>query len=292
MSIYDPQGSGPEGWDPDNDDSNPFEQFSEPFPEQPSEPFSEPAFDPLFDLSNPDLSGFDTSDFDPADAFDQDNDPGDMPGFNAGGIDAQAIDPNDMDETERMLRFAEIAAAFGRSVAAFETSPWISGHDLLARHNIKTPKPSKLTCDDALTDTLWQIIELFAKNNIFINHTDHLSERDLYTTIVQKLLDEPVKDYAAVIDAEEITRPGFWTCCYDLTEINSLDDGWLIYLKYYADDNERDIEARVCPDQTLPPKETPRYDRDRFLPRPIEERFAELGEVPPEEVWFQESFDV
>lgn len=285
MSIYDPQ-----GWEPDNDESDAFDPIFDPLSDSSFDPSAPDPFG--FDSADDDASDinpsiFDASDFDPSNAFDQDNDANDISGLNVEGID-----PNGMDETERMLRFAEIAATFGRSVAAFETSPWISGHDLLARHSIKTPKSSELTCDDALTDALWQIIELFAKNNIFLDHTDHLSERELYTTIVEELLDEPVKDYAVVIDEEEITRPGFWTCCYDLTEINSLDDGWLTYLKYYADDHERDIEARVCPDQTLPSKETPRFDRDRFLPRPIEERFAERGEVPPEEVWFQESFDV
>jgi hypothetical protein len=41
-----------------------------------------------------------------------------------------------------------------------------------------------------------------------------------------------------------------------------------LYLKYYADEDERPRWIQEWPDDQLPDREPPPYDRDRRLPRP------------------------
>jgi hypothetical protein len=45
-----------------------------------------------------------------------------------------------------------------------------------------------------------------------------------------------------------------------------------IYLKYYADDGERDYWRHEFPEDTMPQKAELPYDRDRHLPVPPEEQ--------------------
>ena len=44
-----------------------------------------------------------------------------------------------------------------------------------------------------------------------------------------------------------------------------------LYHRYYADDEARAAWARSFPDDVIPPKEKPPYDRDRLLPKPRHE---------------------
>ncbi len=185
-------------------------------------------------------------------------------------------DPNDLDDIERMIKFNEIAEEYGRHIAAFETAPWVTEYDLLIRAGIELPAPQELD-DEALTALLWRIIENLATRNTFLYDTDHLSDRALYTKLWEEVLHEPTKDYATVLDPEEITGLGAWQHCIDMCGCEG--DDLLDYWKYYADEQTRQEDAALYTDMQMPPKEPCPYDRDRFLPRSLDEKLRERGEL-------------
>mgnify|MGYP001266111019 CR=1 FL=1 len=184
-------------------------------------------------------------------------------------------DPNDLDETERMIKFHEIAREYGRAIAAWETAPWVTEYELLQRDGVQLRNPDDMD-DDELTDLLWKIIESMATRNTFFYQTDHLSEREFYERLYYEVLHEPAKDYAAVLDPEELTGPGAWVQTIDMCDDGDLETYW----RYYADDETRERHAEQFPDMTMPPREEPPYDRDRFLPRSYEDAMMERGEFP------------
>ena len=47
-----------------------------------------------------------------------------------------------------------------------------------------------------------------------------------------------------------------------------------IYLKFYADDEIRERWRKDFPEDVIPDKDTPPYDRDRFLPTHEERAFG------------------
>ena len=106
----------------------------------------------------------------------------------------------------------------------------------------------------ALKAKLWEIIEGMADIGMVIENTDHLSDLELYRYLVDDAL------------REETVLPmgpgGFW----HLSPIGSgSEEDNAIYLRYYADDEYREMWRRDFGIK-LPPKEKPPCDRDRFLP--------------------------
>jgi len=141
-----------------------------------------------------------------------------------------------------------------------EVESWLAGdhdrlaHELLASRGIVITPEAELS-DSRLRKSLNNLIDALAAEKIYLEHTDHLSDRVLYDKIVSELLprsfavggdDWDLHDFAAVFDEE--TRQ--------------------IYLAYYADEAERkqwgdDSEFEL----PVPPRRAKPYDRDRHLPR-------------------------
>ncbi|HEY0590711.1 MAG TPA: hypothetical protein VGF40_03015 [Thermoanaerobaculia bacterium] len=110
--------------------------------------------------------------------------------------------------------------------------------------------------DDAgLTAELRRLVEDLASIGIFLHSTDHLSDRELYETLTGDMLLEPM-----MIAPE----PGWHTHLDPIGGFSAED--LQIYYRYYADDAYRDDFRERYPGEPLPPRETPPYDRDRFLP--------------------------
>jgi hypothetical protein len=106
----------------------------------------------------------------------------------------------------------------------------------------------------ALRAKLWELIEAMAGIGVLIESTDHLSDGELYRYLVEEaLLEETVLSSSA---------GGTW----HISPIGGgSEEDSAIYLRYYADDEERERWHREFGDP-LPPKEKLPFDRDRFLP--------------------------
>ena len=149
----------------------------------------------------------------------------------------------------------ELREQFWDSVVAFEKTEWITSFDLLVQGGMELPAPEELA-DSQLTAKLWEVIRGLAMLRMFLYNTDHLSDRELYEELWHEVLREenpamPVNENSA--------------CHIDLVSSGSEEDNEL-YLRYYADEEDRQLWAKDWPNDVMPKHEAPSYDRDRHLP--------------------------
>lgn len=106
---------------------------------------------------------------------------------------------------------------------------------------------------------LWPLLERLADINVVIESTDHLDDAALYA-FLQEELDKPTEDLSGIGGVLHIDVIGGFS-----------EEDIAVYLRYYADDDDRESFRDDYP-AGLPPKETPPYDRDQHLPQPKCER--------------------
>jgi hypothetical protein len=187
----------------------------------------------------------------------------------------------DEDETERAKRIAElkrqaeelaggkmvegemedtppeIAEQFWEQVVAYEKAPWTTHFKQLEQAGIELPAPETLD-DEQLTKKLWEVIRGLALLRVFLDETDHLSDRELYTELWSDMLREEVK--AVPMDEDG---------AYHLSPLGGCSEEDIqLQMKYYADEEWRRRWQEDFPDFVMPDHEDPPYDRDRFLPQP------------------------
>jgi hypothetical protein len=147
----------------------------------------------------------------------------------------------------------ELAEAFWGNVMAYESAGTTCHFNQLQELGIELPAPDQLN-EVELSTKLWEVIHGLARLNVFISQTDHLNDRELYNHLWHDSLRE------------------IWTSHIDLLGSGSDEDNEL-YLKFYADDEDRERWGRDFPDDLIPPHVDPPYDRDRTLPRAAMEGF-------------------
>ena len=153
-------------------------------------------------------------------------------------------------ESGRLM--ADAQEQFWRTVVDFETTATTNLATELKAIRVELPEPDGL--DDAgLHEALWRVIEGLARLRVFLDQTDHLSDRDLYTELLRELLPEEMPALDLDASAWHIDVLG--------------DDKPEFYLKYYADEETRACWRRDFPDLFIPARENPPYDRDRHLPQ-------------------------
>lgn len=154
---------------------------------------------------------------------------------------------------------AEIREQFWQNVLAWEKAPWTSQYEQLRKDGLDLPPPDQL--DDAtVSKKLWEVVQALAQRHVFLDHTDHLSDRELYEHLYRETLHEATKEVP-------FDRNAFATL--DVLGRGSDDDAELL-AKFYADDEQREMFREMFP-EGLPPRERAPFDRDRHLPRPPDE---------------------
>jgi hypothetical protein len=187
----------------------------------------------------------------------------------------------DEDETERAKRIAElkrqaeelaggkmvegemedtppeIAEQFWEQVVAYEKAPWTTHFKQLEESGMELPAPETLD-DEQLPKKLWEVIRGLALLRVFLDETDHLSDRELYTLLWSDMLREEVK--AVPMDEDG---------AYHLSPLGGCSEEDIqLQMKYYADEEWRRRWQEDFPDFVMPDHEDPPYDRDRLLPQP------------------------
>jgi len=153
---------------------------------------------------------------------------------------------------------AEIAEQFKNYVEAFEQAKCRQTYDVLLDSGISLPPASELSATE-LSVKLWEVINALSLLAIYLESTDHLSDRELYTLLCEDVLREET-----VFQSSEMMN---MNCHIDLVSSGSKADTDL-YLKYYADDDDRAFWLKEFPDDVLPSHEPLPFDRDRQLPKP------------------------
>lgn len=151
---------------------------------------------------------------------------------------------------------ADMEEEFLRHVLEYESAEPISLFQLVENSGLQIPPPEDLD-NDALTIKLTEIIARMASLGAYLLHTNHLSDRALYEYLYHDGLREE-----AVLFPE---NPSY-AYMIDLTGSGSQEDNQ-IFLKYYADEKYRQQWATDWPDDPMPDREIPPFDRDRFLPQ-------------------------
>ena len=147
----------------------------------------------------------------------------------------------------------DVQEQFWRHVVDVETAETTDLARELKSIGVPLPEPDGLD-DVALHEALWRIIEGLASLRVFLDQTDHLSDRELYTQLLREILPEEMP----ALDRDESSAWHVDVLGYDKPEL---------YLKYYADERTREAWRREFPDDPMPARQDPPYDRDSRLPR-------------------------
>lgn len=151
----------------------------------------------------------------------------------------------------------DVEAQFLESVLAYERAKSVTHKELLARDGVVLPEPQTLT-DDELALKLIEVIYAMAERRIFLENTNHLSDRQLYAHLYEDALNEWGPD---------LPTDNPMNCHLDIVGSGSESDV-ACYLQYYADEDTREQWAQEWPDMVIPAHTDPPYDRDRRLPKP------------------------
>ena len=151
---------------------------------------------------------------------------------------------------------ADMEEEFLRHVLEYEHAEPISLLQLLENSGLEIVPPDHLDHENLLV-RLKELIDRMASMGAYLLHTDHLSDRALYEYLYHDGLREE-----AVLFPE---NPSY-AYMIDLVGSGSEEDNY-IFLKYYADEKYREQWATDWPDDLIPDREAPPFDRDRFLPQ-------------------------
>ncbi|MFL6437127.1 MAG: hypothetical protein ACJ71Q_06070 [Terriglobales bacterium] len=152
---------------------------------------------------------------------------------------------------------AEMEESFWKYVVEYEEAPSTTHFHELEMAGVALPAPDSLN-DLELTEKLWEVIHKLALLRVFIEQTDHLSDRELYTHLWTDSLREETK-----------MLPPTANSAWHIQMLGGCsEEDNRLYLKYYADDASRRDWHRDFPDDPLPAREDLPYDRDRLLPKP------------------------
>ena len=128
--------------------------------------------------------------------------------------------------------------------------------EMLAERGVEMPHPSELD-EEALHERLWQAIEMMGTIGMYLESTDHLSDRQLYEYLLEQLR-QP-----------EMLFPDDPRSATTLSPIGGGGEPE-IWLRYYADDEDRKYWMEDFPDFDMPHKEDPPFQRDHLLPSQME----------------------
>jgi len=162
----------------------------------------------------------------------------------------------------------EVTEQFWEQVVAYEKAPWTTHFKQLEESGMQLPAPETLD-DEQLSNKLGELIQRLALLRVFLEETDHLSDRELYTLLWSDMLREETK--AVTLDED--------SACHMSPLGGCSEEGIHLYLKFYADQKWRRNWQEEYPEETLPDHEDPPYDRDRFLPQPDYGSASERGHV-------------
>lgn len=137
----------------------------------------------------------------------------------------------------------------------FEKASYDTNFNRLVQHGIGMVPPTEPD-DTSLRAKLQEVLCALGGMRCFLEHTDHLSDRELYTWLWAEALREETPDLSQL--------GGAW----HISPIDSCDEqDMATFLKYYATEKERRHWQEEFPSDPLPTHCCLPYNRDGNLPR-------------------------
>ena len=140
--------------------------------------------------------------------------------------------------------------------SAFDEGRWEAPMKALIREKVMLYPPDEHT-EETIKSGLWELLHELACRGFYVQHTDHLTDRDLYETLWSHVLREE-----AVMPG--LSRMAAWY--HDFTG-SGTEESEEIRLRYYASDAERSEAVKETPGRSLPLRESPVASRDWRLPK-------------------------
>lgn len=151
---------------------------------------------------------------------------------------------------------SKIEEVFLEQVLAYEKAEFDTNFTRLIHRGVTLPPAAELD-DASLSTKLAEVIRELAELHFFLEDTNHLSERELYDWLWSSGLREETPDISGTLDGAWHTSP-IGACSEEDT---------LIWLKYYANEENRQRWHLDFPDDPMPPHEPLPFDRDQRLPK-------------------------
>lgn len=148
------------------------------------------------------------------------------------------------------------ASALEARLRAAEPENWTPPAQTLAEQNIPLLPPAEIT-GEMLVPILWELLHNLALRGFYLQHTDHVSDLQLYEELWERGLRDP-----AHLPGRN-PRGGWF---HDLLGSWGDEENQL-WLRYYADDERRAKHAADWPKDVIPPREKPPANRDWRLPK-------------------------
>ncbi|MBI4657746.1 MAG: hypothetical protein HY735_02655 [Verrucomicrobia bacterium] len=148
----------------------------------------------------------------------------------------------------------DVEEAFLKRVLWYEQRSKESLRDRLAGAGVVMAGPDELS-DEDISRRLWTVINALVTLRIVPVSTDHLSDREAYTHL-----------WKLVRSGEPAVIPHYFSKGWYIDFAGGGEEGINIYLKYYANEEERLQYSTQFPDRAIPAHCVPPYDRDRLIP--------------------------
>jgi hypothetical protein len=166
------------------------------------------------------------------------------------GSDTMTIDPKEFQESYK---------EYARKMDLFMDGPTTTCFEQLREAGIDLPEPDALA-DADLRPKLWEVLAGLEKLRTFLEHTNHLTDRELYAKLWHETLRE---------ETPAINEIGF-DSHINLARFGGNNAEDQLWLKYYADQSDRERWRRDYPEDEIPPHEDPPFTRDDLIPGPHE----------------------
>jgi hypothetical protein len=148
---------------------------------------------------------------------------------------------------------------YARKMDLFMDGPRTTYFEQLQAAGVELPEPDAVD-DASVRRKLWEVIAGLAALRVYMDHTNHLSDRDLYA----RLWHEMLRGETAAID--EVG----WQTHLEPDYPDDAGKSLLVFLTHYADDKFRDHWAEKYPEDPMPAHQDPPFNRDDLLPGPPE----------------------
>jgi hypothetical protein len=148
----------------------------------------------------------------------------------------------------------EAYAEFERKMDLLENGPRTTNFQQLLDRGTELPEPGSIP-DDRIRAKVWQVLAGLASLGVYLDQTDHLSDRDLYA----KLWNDVLRQEVAAFDE-------FGSDHVMMLQPDGVEPDTSTFFRYFADERWRGEFSKENPEFLMPEHEDPPHNRDCLLP--------------------------